>query len=416
MNAGRIIAAIALVAAAIAVAGCGSGAGVASEGGTAPREEAQAGGFRLAKVSGNLGDALFVTAAPGQPGRLYAVQQSGRIRILEGGRLRGTFLDLSRIVTAGGEQGLLGLAFHPDYARNGRFFVYYTARNADNRVVEYRRAGANRANPGSARGLITMDDPYSNHNGGHLAFGPDGYLYIGTGDGGSGGDPQGNGQRTDTLLGKLLRIDVNSRGGGRAYGIPAGNPYRSGGGRPEIYAYGLRNPWRYSFDRQRGDLWIGDVGQGAIEEIDFRARGRRRGRQLRLERLRGPVSFSVGGLAPRRAARAAGGAVLALGRLLGHRRLRVPRHAGAGAAGRYIYADYCSGRLWTMRAGPSPGGVREDTGRLGRHAWQRHVLRRGVRGRGLCHRQRLALPLRPPLARRPARGPSGRRPAGAWCT
>ena len=126
MNAGRIIAAIALVAAAIAVAGCGSDDGAAGEGGTAPREEAQAGGFRLAKSSGNLGDALFVTAAPGQPGRLYVVQQSGRIRILERGRMRGTFLDISGLVTAGGEQGLLGLAFHPAYARNGRFFVYYT--------------------------------------------------------------------------------------------------------------------------------------------------------------------------------------------------------------------------------------------------------------------------------------------------
>ena len=154
MRAGRIIAAIALTAVAIAVVGCGSGQGEAGPA-TAPREE-QTGGFRLAKVSGNLDDALFVTAAPGQPGQLYAVQQSGRILILERGRVRGTFLNISGLVTAGGEQGLLGLAFHPRYARNGRFFVYYTARNGDERVVEYRRAGPNRADPGSARGLILI--------------------------------------------------------------------------------------------------------------------------------------------------------------------------------------------------------------------------------------------------------------------
>ncbi len=370
MRAGRIIAAIALAAAAIAVAGCGSDDGsasgaadAASEAGTAPREEAQAGGFRLAKVSGNLGDALFVTAAPGQPGRLYVVQQGGRIRILERGRMRGTFLDLSGSVTAGGEQGLLGLAFHPAYARNGRFFVYYTARNGDQRVVEYRRAGPNRANPGSARGLITMDDPYSNHNGGHLVFGPDGFLYIGTGDGGSGGDPEDNGQDTGTLLGKILRINVNSRGGGRAYGIPAGNPYRSGGGRPEVYAYGLRNPWRYSFDRERGDLWIGDVGQGSIEEIDFRAKDTGAGANFGWNAFEGRSSFGGtlrgGPHVPPVAQYSHSDGCSVTGGYV-YRGTRVP-----ALRGRYVYADYCSGQLWTMRAGPSPGGVREDTGRLG---------------------------------------------------
>ena len=365
MNAGRIIAAIALVAAAIAVAGCGSDDGAASEGGTAPREEAQAGGFRLAKASGNLGDALFVTAAPGQPGRLYVVQQSGRIRILEGGRARGTFLDLSGIVTAGGEQGLLGLAFHPGYARNGRFFVYYTARNGDNRVVEYRRGSATRAAPRSARSLLTMDDPFSNHNGGHLVFGPDGYLYIGTGDGGSGGDPLDNGQSPDTLLGKLLRIDVDSRIGGRSYGIPDGNPYKSGGGRAEIYSYGLRNPWRFSFDRQRGDLWIGDVGQGSIEEIDYRARSPGAGVNFGWNAFEGRSSFSGGGpvrgrtpVPPVAQYSHSDGCSVTGGYV--YRGTKVP-----ALRGRYVYADFCSGKLWTMRAGPSPGGVRDDTGRLG---------------------------------------------------
>ena len=233
------------------------------------------------------------------------------------------------------------------------------------RFVEYRRAGPKRADPGSARGLITMDDPYSNHNGGHLAFGPDGYLYIGTGDGGSGGDPEGNGQRTDTLLGKLLRIDVNSRSSGRLYGIPAGNPYRSGGGRPEIYAYGLRNPWRYSFDRQRGDLWIGDVGQGSIEEIDYRARGTGAGVNFGWNAFEGRSSFSGGGpvrgrtpVPPVAQYSHSDGCSVTGGYV--YRGTKVP-----ALRGRYVYADFCSGKLWTMRAGPSPGGVRDDTGRLG---------------------------------------------------
>jgi glucose/arabinose dehydrogenase len=377
VRAGRIIAAIALASAAFAAAACGSdGSGdeAAAPGGepaataagpaaAAPRDEAQAGGFRLAKTSGNLNDALYVTAAPGQPGRLYVVQQTGRIRILERGRVRGTFLDISGLVTAGGEQGLLGLAFHPGYARNGRFFVYYTARNGDQRVVEYRRATANRADPRSARGLMTMDDPFSNHNGGHLAFGPDGFLYIGTGDGGSGGDPEENGQDTGSLLGKILRIDVNSRSGGRAYGIPAGNPYRSGGGRPEIYAYGLRNPWRYSFDRERGDLWIGDVGQGAIEEIDFRAKDTGAGANFGWNAFEGRSSFGGtlrGGPHVPPVAQYSHSAGCSVTGGYVYRGTRVP-----ALRGRYVYADYCSGRLWTMRAGPNPGGVREDTGRLG---------------------------------------------------
>ncbi|HEX2502982.1 MAG TPA: PQQ-dependent sugar dehydrogenase [Miltoncostaeaceae bacterium] len=371
MTARRTIVAIALVCASAALAGCGSDADAedaiaAADRASAPaRQEAQAGGFRLAKVAGNLGDALYVTAAPGQPGRLYVVQQSGRIRIFERGRLRGTFLDISGLVTAGGEQGLLGLAFHPRYPRNGRFFVYYTNRDGDQRVVEYRRASAARADPGSARGLLTMQDPYSNHNGGHLAFGPDGFLYIGTGDGGSGGDPEDNGQSRDTLLGKLLRLDVNSRSGGRPYAIPPGNPYRSGGGRAEIYAYGLRNPWRFSFDRERGDLWIGDVGQGALEEIDFRARGTGAGVNFGWNAFEGRSAFSGGGPVRGRSpvppvAQYSHSAGCSVTGGFVYRGTKVP-----ALRGRYAYADYCSGRLWTMRAGPDPGGVREDTGRLG---------------------------------------------------
>jgi glucose/arabinose dehydrogenase len=357
----RPIAAIALVVAAAALAGCASGGGAA---GAPPRDEDQRGGFRLARVAGGLGDALLVTSAPGQPGRLYVVQQSGRIRILERGRMRGTFINLSSLVIASGEQGLLGLAFHPGYARNGRFFVYYTDRSADNRVVEYRRASATRGNPGSARPLLVMDDPYSNHNGGHLAFGPDGYLYIGTGDGGSGGDPHGNGQSSDTLLGKLLRIDVDSRSDGRPYGIPDGNPYTGGGGRPEIYSYGLRNPWRFSFDRRLGDLWIGDVGQGAFEEIDYRRAGTGAGVNFGWNAFEGRSRYggAVRGRSPvgpvAQYTHGGGNCSVTGGHV--YRGSKVP-----ALRGRYAFADYCSGRLWTMRAGPRPGDLREETGRLG---------------------------------------------------
>jgi glucose/arabinose dehydrogenase len=326
--------------------------------------QAGAPAFRLTRIASGLGDALHITGIPGQPSRLAVVQQSGRIRILERGRLRrGAFLDVSRLISAGGEQGLLGLAFHPDYASNGRFYVNYTNRSGDTRVVEYRRRSTFLADAGSARRLLSIDQPFGNHNGGHLAFGPDGYLYIATGDGGGGGDPQGNGQRLDTLLGKILRIDVDSRSGGRPYGIPADNPFTGAGRRAEIYSYGLRNPWRFSFDRQRGDIWIGDVGAGALEEIDFRPRDGARGVNFGWSAYEGRSAFggSVRGSRPvfpvaqyshGRGCSVTGGYV--------YRGSRVP-----ALRGRYLFADYCTGRLWSMRAGPNPGGLREHTGRVG---------------------------------------------------
>ncbi|MDX1673718.1 MAG: PQQ-dependent sugar dehydrogenase [Longimicrobiales bacterium] len=212
-----------------------------------------------------LDDPVHLTAPPGDE-RLFVVEQPGRIRIIEGGQLRTEpFLDISDQVRSGGEQGLLSVAFHPDYAANGRFVVDYTDLNGDTRIEEYSVSGdPNVADPASARLILSVPQPYANHNGGLVVFGPDGYLWIGMGDGGSAGDPLGHGQDSTTLLGSLLRIDVD---GGDPYAIPPDNPFAGGGGAPEVWAYGLRNPWRYSFDASTGRLYIADVGQNAWEEV-----------------------------------------------------------------------------------------------------------------------------------------------------
>ena len=230
--------------------------------------------YTLTKVAGGLNLPVFLTYAPDGTGRLFILEQDGAIRILENGDLLpAPFLDLrGQVARRGTEQGLLGLAFHPDYARNGLFYVDYTDGNGDT-VIERFHVSSNpdQADPFSGTVLLKINQPYANHNGGDIVFGPDGYLYIGMGDGGSGGDPQNRGQDLTTLLGKLLRIDVNS---GDPYGIPADNPFV---GRqdalPEIWAYGLRNPWRFSFDFLTGDLYIADVGQDKYEEVDFQSAG-----------------------------------------------------------------------------------------------------------------------------------------------
>jgi len=220
-------------------------------------------------------------AAPNDgTGRLFIAQQTGEIVILDGGSLLGTpFLDLSSRVTCCGERGLLGLAFHPDYGTNGQLFVDFTETvGGQLRTVVARytvSAGVpDVADPTSEEILVTIDQPAGNHNGGQLAFGPDGFLYIGTGDGGGGGDPNENGQNTGVLLGKVLRIDVDGTDPGLAYAVPADNPFVGvASARDEIWAYGLRNPWRFSFDRREGDLWIADVGQSMWEEIDLQPAG-----------------------------------------------------------------------------------------------------------------------------------------------
>jgi glucose/arabinose dehydrogenase len=202
-------------------------------------------------------------------GRLFIVEKGGRILIFENDQtLPQPFLDISaEIDSRATEQGLLGLAFHPRYAQNGLFFVYYIDLSGNSVVARFHvSTDPNHADPASELDLLHINQPYANHNGGSLAFGPDGYLYIGLGDGGAEGDPLRTGQNLQTLLGKILRIDIDS---GNTYTIPPGNPFSGGSGLPEIWAYGLRNPWRFSFDRLTGDLYIGDVGQDNWEEVDF---------------------------------------------------------------------------------------------------------------------------------------------------
>lgn len=224
--------------------------------------------LELVEVVNGLQSPLLVTAPAGDP-RMFIIEQDGFIRIVENGQLVTTpFADLTSVVRAtGNEQGLLGLAFHPDYNSNGKFYVYYTARTPQNDAViaEYTVSGDANIASTTGRILLTIDEPRSNHNGGMLAFGADGHLHAAVGDGGKQGDPDGNAQNLNTHLGKILRLDVDSKT--LPYGIPADNPFAAGGGLPEIWAYGLRNPWRFSFDSQTNDIYIGDVGQGAREEI-----------------------------------------------------------------------------------------------------------------------------------------------------
>jgi len=301
--------------------------------------------LRLVEVVSGFERPADVTSTPSEPGRLYVVEKAGRILVVENGALRPEpFLDISNLVgSAGNEQGLLSVAFHPDYAANRRFYVDYTDTNGDTRVVEYRSDGE-RAQPGTARQLLFVDQPYENHNGGQLAFDDRGRLYVGMGDGGSGGDPENRAQNLGSRLGKLLRIDVDRPGA----------TWR-------IVAYGLRNPWRFSFDRETGDLWIGDVGQNAWEEIDYAPRGRFglvnygwdvwEGRH-RLESKRrnaaGRLVSPVAEYSHSQGCSVTGGFV--------YRGEAIP-----ALRGRYIFGDYCSGTIWSLvlRDGRARGLRRE---------------------------------------------------------
>jgi glucose/arabinose dehydrogenase len=228
-------------------------------------------------VSG-LASPLDLQAPSDSTGRLFVVEQEGRVKIIRDDRVVSSpFLDLTSKVSSGGETGLLGLAFHPDYAQNGKFYLNYTRDSGHLQTViaEYRVSAYNpdQADPASERILLTIDQPFTNHKGGQLAFGTDGFLYIALGDGGGTGDPHNNGQSLQTLLGKILRIDVNTASGQKQYGIPRDNPFVAGGGLPEIYAYGFRNPWRFSVDARTGRIFVADVGQSSREEIDLLEKG-----------------------------------------------------------------------------------------------------------------------------------------------
>ncbi|MDQ4058148.1 MAG: PQQ-dependent sugar dehydrogenase [Actinomycetota bacterium] len=301
----------------------------------------------LEPVAGGLDSPLGVAHAGDGSGRLFIVEQTGTIRVMRDGEvLDEPFLDVSEAIVAGGEQGLLGLAFHPDFARNGRFFIDYTDVNGDTVVAEVAVSeDPDRADEDSVRALLQVDQPYANHNGGQLAFGPDGFLYVAMGDGGSAGDPENNGQNTDVLLGKLLRLDVDS---GDPYGIPDDNPFANGGGAPEIWAYGLRNPWRFSFDSQTGDLWIADVGQGEFEEVNRRpanAGGLNYGwdRMEGLECYAGEDCDPAGKIVPISGYNHDSGCSVTGGYV--YRGKDFPELRGG-----YFFGDYCSGLIWAIDA------------------------------------------------------------------
>lgn len=288
--------------------------------------------------------------------RLFIVLQAGQIVIWNGTSLLPTpFLDIRPLVLSGGERGLLGLAFHPDYAQNGFFYINYTDRagSGDTVIARYTVSAddPNRADPASARTLLTIDQPFSNHNGGQLQFGRDGYIYIGMGDGGAGGDPLNNAQNPASLLGKMLRIDVT---GGDPYGIPPTNPFVGQPGvRPEIWATGLRNPWRFSFDRITADLWIADVGQGDVEEIDFQPASSRGGENYGWRIKEGSACFnprscsSEGLVDPVVEYGHTNGACSVTGGYV-YRGTRTLRLTGV-----YIYGDYCNGVIWGATRNPN---------------------------------------------------------------
>jgi glucose/arabinose dehydrogenase len=302
-----------------------------------------------------------VNAADGS-GRIFVVEKGGVIRVVRDGRVESEpFLDISGKVSRGGEQGLLGLAFHPEFPEDPRFFVNYTDEAGDTNVASFTVDSSNpdRADPGSEQRLLFVDQPYANHNGGVVAFGPDGYLYIGLGDGGSGGDPHGNGQKIGVLLAKVLRIDVDNTADGKAYAIPSDNPFVSrAGAAPEIFALGLRNPWRFSFDRATDDLWIGDVGQASWEEIDV-IRAGTSGQNFGWNRMEGGHCFrpSEGcdqtGLTPPVAEYPHQPACTVIGGYV------YQGSAQPALAGGYVFADYCSGTIWAID--PSTDGPTEPT-------------------------------------------------------
>jgi glucose/arabinose dehydrogenase len=306
----------------------------------------------LQVAASGLHEPVDIANAADGTGRLFIVEKAGRIRVLQDGELSSVpFLDITgRVGSGGSEQGLLGLVFHPDYVHNGFFFVNYTDRQGDT-VISRFVVGSDpeQADPSSEVVILTVAQPAANHNGGQLAFGPDGLLYAGLGDGGRAGDPFGNGQNTQTLLGKMLRLDVDH---GQPYAVPASNPFAgSSGFRPEIWATGLRNPWRFSFDRSTGDLYIADVGQNEYEEIDYEPAGSQGGENYGWSTMEGMHCYPASEACDRagltlpvaeydhsQGCSVTGGYV--------YRGQQFPSLDGI-----YLFSDYCSGRIWALARG-----------------------------------------------------------------
>lgn len=299
-----------------------------------------------------LGGPLAIAAPDDGSGRLFVAAQDGKVWVVErDGTVRpDPMVDLGPRLRSGGEQGLLGLALHPEFPTDPRVFVDYTDLSGDTIVASLTLdpSDANRLDPASHRQLLFVDQPFANHNGGALAFGPDGDLYVSLGDGGSGGDPQGNGQNTNALLGKILRLDIDVPAGDEGYAIPSDNPFVGGGGAGEVWLYGLRNPWRLSFDRANGDLWIGDVGQNAFEEVDV-ARAGTGGLNFGWNRMEGSHCYET---------RVCPTDNLTLpvadyGRDLGCTVIGGYVYRGSKypfLVGTYLFADYCSGRIFALDA------------------------------------------------------------------
>jgi glucose/arabinose dehydrogenase len=327
--------------------------------------------IRLVRLVRGLESPVHLTHAGDGSGRLFVVEQAGRIRIVDDGELvAAPFLDIVRLVRSGGEMGLLSVAFHPRYRETGRFYVDYTrqrGRQLETVIAEYRAsADPARAAP-EGRELLVIAQPYQNHNGGQLAFGADGFLYIGMGDGGAAADPQNHGQRLDSLLGKLLRIDVDATPTpARAYGIPADNPLvaEPGRGRPELWAWGLRNPWRFSFDRGQPErLFAGDVGQNQWEEVHLVRRGDNCGWRI----MEGnqpfdvPEGFDTKTLArpihdyPHREGQSITGGFVYRGK------------ACPDLVGRYVFTDFYASPFWMLEERPDGTWARSE---LARHTYQ----------------------------------------------
>ncbi len=338
-----------LIAALLPLVGCSDVSGPAATG--QPVE------VTLDPVVSGLSSPVFLTAPSGDLDRLFVVERPGRIRIVRNDAVETTpYLDVSASISAGGERGLLGLAFHLDYAQNGRFFVNFTDAAGDTQIVRYTVSGnPDVADPASAETILSVAQPFPNHNGGMIAFGADGLLYIGMGDGGNGGDPLGHGQNPATLLGSMLRIDVD---GALPYVVPPDNPFVGHPTtRPETWSFGLRNPWRFSFDRQTGDLYIGDVGQGGWEEVSFQAHSSSGGQNYGWKVIEGSNCYSpangcslTGLTLPVLEYSHSDGCSITGGYV--YRGSMVP-----GWAGRYFYADFCS--TW-IRSFVMVGGATQD--------------------------------------------------------